>query len=562
MSRNIRVNQSHFAMQPQANIRRSVFDRSHVYKTTFDEGKLIPFFVDEVLPGDTFKLSFTSFCRLATPICPFMDNLYFETFWFFVPYRLVWDNWTRMCGEQDNPEDSTDFTVPLFSFALGALGNIIDYMGIGTSNFTAGTTNHYVSALPLRAYWLIWNEWFRDENLQKSVKIYKGDENKVVDAMGTGTANPNYGFPNGVVDVGNCAPRGKRYDYFTGCLPWPQKGPGAEIPLGGNIPITISDGATINTSLAIGSGNSGDSNGVNSVPGGVIYGHTGQFQWRMSGDYIVKDNASLLDIPITGITGLTADASSVSSITINSLRQAFMLQRYYEIDARGGTRYTEKIQAHFGVTNPDSRLQRSEFLGSTSSMFNISPIAQTSATDSTSPQGNLAAIGVNGSTQRAFNKSFTEFGVIIGLCNVRADLTYQQGIDRMWSRSDVLDFYWPSFAHLGEQAVLNKEIYSQGTAADDEVFGYQERYAEYRYKPSRITGAFRSTYSQSLDVWHLSQKFDSLPTLSDQFIQDHPPISRVVAVPSQPHFLLDVKFNLKCVRPLPVFSIPGNTPYL
>lgn len=557
MSRNIRVNQSHFAMQPQANIRRSVFDRSHVYKTTFDEGKLIPFFVDEVLPGDTFKLSFTSFCRLATPICPFMDNLYFETFWFFVPYRLVWDNWTRMCGEQDNPEDSTDFTVPLFSFTLGGLGDIIDYMGIGTSNFTSGTTNHYVSALPLRAYWLIWNEWFRDENLQKSVKIYKGDENKVVDAMGTGTANPNYGFPNGVGDVGNCAPRGKRYDYFTGCLPWPQKGPGAEIPLGGQADV-ISDGTNIEIKPI------GD---YAIAPGHLVYHDEGSGNWPLPMSIYSSGSRSGYNtdgapIAFGDNTGLKADMSGVSSITINSLRQAFMLQRYYEIDARGGTRYTEKIQAHFGVTNPDSRLQRSEFLGSTSSMFNISPIAQTSATDSTSPQGNLAAIGVNGSTQRAFNKSFTEFGVIIGLCNVRADLTYQQGIDRMWSRSDVLDFYWPSFAHLGEQAVLNKEIYSQGTAADDEVFGYQERYAEYRYKPSRITGAFRSTYSQSLDVWHLSQKFDSLPTLSDQFIQDHPPISRVVAVPSQPHFLLDVKFNLKCVRPLPVFSIPGNTPYL
>lgn len=553
MSRNIRVNQSHFAMQPQANIRRSVFDRSHVYKTTFDEGKLIPFFVDEVLPGDTFKLSFTSFCRLATPICPFMDNLYFETFWFFVPYRLVWDNWTRMCGEQDNPEDSTDFTVPLHRFTLGGLADIIDYMGIGTSDFTAGTHDHYVSALPLRAYWLIWNEWFRDENLQKSVKIYKGDENKVVDAMGTGTANPNYGFPNGVVDVGNCAPRGKRYDYFTGCLPWPQKGPGAEIPLSGDVPVygdqsvpavfsaNLSQDALPVTQRTLIGTSSGDAQLVNLA---TSYGVN--FPSLSSG---VSSN-------------VYADLSSATAITINSLRQAFMLQRYYEIDARGGTRYTEKIQAHFGVTNPDSRLQRSEFLGSTSSMFNISPIAQTSSTDSTSPQGNLAAIGVNGSTQRAFNKSFTEFGVIIGLCNVRADLTYQQGIDRMWFRSDVLDFYWPSFAHLGEQAVLNKEIYSQGTAADDEVFGYQERYAEYRYKPSRITGAFRSTYKQSLDVWHLSQKFDSLPTLSDQFIQDHPPISRVVAVPSQPHFLLDVKFNLKCVRPLPVFSIPGNTPYL
>ncbi|ALS03737.1 VP1 [Gokushovirus WZ-2015a] len=570
-------------MQPQANIRRSVFDRSHVYKTAFDEGKLIPFFVDEVIPGDTFKLSFTSFCRLATPICPFMDNLYFETFWFFVPYRLVWDNWVRMCGEQDNPEDSTDFTVPLFSFigsGVNSIGTLYDYFGLGTFDFASSSSSSLrklVSALPFRAYWLIWNEWFRDENLQKSVKVSKGDTNIILDSMGEGTANPNYGFPSGISNSYECAPRGKRYDYFTGCLPWPQKGPGVELPLG-TIANVESNGEPFQLTTQANYVPSGADTTKNFSLVGSALGHSDELIYHQISSPVWKNvttsglpnnsggsstsSGSLKLDPFYYANGLQVNLQSATAITINSLRQAFMLQRYYEIDARGGTRYTEKIQAHFGVTNPDSRLQRSEFLGSTSSMFNISPIAQTSSTDSTSPQGNLAAIGVNGQTQFAFNKSFTEFGVIIGLCNVRADLTYQQGIDRMWSRSDVLDFYWPSFAHLGEQAVFNKEIYAQGSDEDDEVFGYQERYAEYRYKPSRITGAFRSTYNQTLDVWHLSQKFDSLPTLGDQFIQDHPPISRVVAVPSQPHFLLDVKFNLKCIRPLPVYGIPGNTPYL
>lgn len=545
MAKNIRVNQSHFALLPQANIKRSVFDRSFVYKTTFNEGKLIPYFVDEVLPGDTFTLNPVEFCRLATPVVPFMDNLYIESFFFFVPCRLVWENWVRMCGEQDNPEDSTDFIVPTFSnnFSNSFIGSLVDYMGLGSKSFgSSAIPSVSFNALPMRSYWLIWNEWFRDENLQKSVKVSKGDSNTVVDSMGSGSANPNYGFPDGVTSWNMCAPRGKRHDYFTSCLPRPQKGPAVDLPLAASV------APVITTSFS----------GSAVPPYGTWVDDTSDSLVNR----IVRGNVT--SSPTVGtpqsdgkVYGLSADLSHVSTVTINSLRQAFMLQRYYEIDSRCGTRYTEKLQAHFGVTNPDARLQRPEFLGSHSAMMSINPIAQTSSTNDTSPQGNLAAYGVHGQRYHAFTKSFSEYGYVIGLINVRADLTYQQGIHKMWTRSDVFDFYWPSFAHLGEQAVLNKEIYAQGTADDDKVFGYQERYAEYRYKPSLITGQFRSTYQQTLDVWHLSQKFDSLPTLSDQFIQDHPPISRVVAVPTYPHFLLDVKFNLKCIRPLPMFGTPG-----
>ena len=578
MSGRISVNQSHFAMIPQANIRRSVFDRSHVYKTTFDEGKLVPYFVDEVLPGDTFTLNPVEFCRLATPVTPFMDNIYIESFFFFVPSRLVYDKWENLCGQQDNPEDSTDYLVPTIALSGDLTNKIPDYMGISCATGTFSNIN--VNVLPFRAYWLIWNEWFRDENLQKSVKVCKGEENKILEDMGTGTVNPNYGFPDGVDSALDCAPRGKRYDYFTGALPWPQKGPSVDLPLGVTADV-VSNGKPFTLNW---SGGQQDINGYSS-----------HYVWNASTDeyltpsfYKSPSNQPTIASPRTGgppssnlqsssgssvsgsntsyssnlasfgsQTGLQANLTSATSITINSLRQAFMLQRYYEIDARGGTRYTEKLQAHFGVTNPDARLQRPEFLGSHSAMFNINPIAQTSSTNDTSPQGNLAAYGVHGQRYHAFTKSFTEFGYVIGLINVRADLTYQQGINRMWSRSDVLDFYWPSFAHLGEQTILNKEIYAQGTDDDDKVFGYQERYAEYRYKPSLITGQFKSTYKESLDVWHLSQKFGSLPALSDEFIQDHPPISRVVAVPSYPHFLLDVKFNLKCIRPMPMYGIPG-----
>lgn len=557
MARNIRVNQSHFAMIPQANIRRSVFDRSHVYKTTFNEGQLIPYFVDEVIPGDTFTLNPVEFCRLATPVVPFMDNIYIESFFFFVPSRLVYDKWVNLCGEQENPEDSTDYLVPTVSLSGDMTNKIPDYMGIACAS--GSFSNISVNCLPFRAYWLIWNEWFRDENLQKSVKVSKGETNTVLEPMGQSTANPNYGLPSGVTNWYDPAPRGKRYDYFCGALPWPQKGDSVDLPLGGTAPVTLSPNGDMKFTFGP---------YTNAAKAGTLYGTSseysaGEFNSRGSSlsnkDYTTNYTGNYRLTPALYSSGLigTADLSSASAVTINSLRQAFMLQRYYEIDARGGTRYTEKLQAHFGVTNPDARLQRPEFLGSHSSMMNINPVTQTSSTDSTTPQGNLAAYGLNAQRYHAFTKSFSEFGYIIGLINVRADLTYQQGVNKMWLRSDVLDFYWPSFAHLGEQTIQNIEIYCQGNDDDKKVFGYQERYAEYRYKPSLITGQFRSTYKQPLDIWHLSQKFASLPTLSDEFIQDHPPISRVVAVPSYPHFLLDVKFNLKCIRPMPMFGIPG-----
>lgn len=552
MARNIRVNQSHFAMIPQANIRRSVFDRSHVYKTTFNEGQLIPYFVDEVIPGDTFTLNPVEFCRLATPVVPFMDNIYIESFFFFVPSRLVYDKWVNLCGEQENPEDSTDYLVPTVSLTGDMTNKLPDYMGIACAS---GTFNNVsVNCLPFRSYWLIWNEWFRDENLQKSVKVSKGETNTVLEPMGQSTANPNYGFPSGVSNWYDPAPRGKRYDYFTGALPWPQKGPAVDLPLNGNAPIMRSTDFQLKTGQTLSdlfhyTPSSGDANYLSSVAVSNSSHQPMEISPKVVGvNYALKSDDNF---------PFFADMSSVSSVTINSLRQAFMLQRYYEIDARGGTRYTEKLQAHFGVTNPDARLQRPEFLGSHSSMMTINPVTQTSSTDSTTPQGNLAAYGLNAQRYHAFTKSFSEFGYVIGLINVRADLTYQQGVNKMWLRSDVLDFYWPAFAHLGEQSIQNIEIYCQGNDDDKKVFGYQERYAEYRYKPSLITGQFRSTYKEPLDIWHLSQKFATLPTLSDEFIQDHPPISRVVAVPSYPHFLLDVKFNLKCIRPMPMYGIPG-----
>jgi hypothetical protein len=511
-------NQAHFAKAPQAQIQRSQFNRSCGLKTTFDSGYLVPVFVDEVLPGDTFNLRMTAFSRLATPLRPFMDNLYLDSQFFFVPLRLIWDNFQKMMGEQDNPGDSTDYLVPTMQAPAGgyASQSLSDYFGIPT-----GVEGLEHSSLFHRAYNLIFRDWYRDENLQDSPVVDRGD----------GPDDP---------DDYVLLRRGKRHDYFTSCLPWPQKGPSVDIPLGNRADVTY-DGSAFwsdgSSAMSVKSSYYDDYHKITSPNDLYLYPYNTS---QGSNDYT-----------------LYADLSSATASTINQLREAFQIQRLYERDARGGTRYTEIIRSHFGVVSPDARLQRPEYLGGGSTPVNINPVAQTSSTDATTPQGNLAAIGTASAHGHGFVKSFTEHGIIIGLVSVRADMTYQQGLNKMFSRSTRFDFFWPTLAHLGEQAVLNKEIYVQGTAADDEVFGYQERFAEYRYKPSLITGKMRSQDPQSLDIWHLAQDFTSLPTLGPDFIVENPPVERVVAVQDEPEFLFDSYFSLKCARPMPVYSTPG-----
>lgn len=543
----IRVRGHRFSDAPAMYMKRTKFDRSHVYKTTFNSGKLIPVFVDEILPGDTTRMSVNYFARLATPIKPIMDNIYLDWFFFFVPNRLVWEHWQNFCFEQEDPDDSTDYVIPTVTATGNSenayVGSLWDYFGLPVN--TSGNLSG-VSALPFRGVYLIYNEWFRDENLQKSVKIQKGDVNEVLNSTRS-SEQPSWVFSSGtdIVPGLACPPRGKRHDYFTSALPWTQKGPGVQVPLTGNAFVYDAQGTPIpNMSSTVKEVD---------VAGRIMTRET-DGNWPHEVYEYNTSNASL----VSSNRFAYADLESISGATINSLRTAFQMQKFYERLARGGSRYTEVLRSFFGVVSPDARLQRPEFLGSFTKMINVNPIAQTSATDSTSPQGNLSAYGVTAAKFHGFTKSFVEHGYIFGFVCARADLTYQQGINKMWLRSTVYDFYWPTFAHLGEQAIELREIYAQGSEADTSVFGYQERYAEYRYKPSQITGKFRSSITGgSLDKWHLSQYFKSPPTLNEEFIVENPPIERIVAVPSEPEFLLDVGFRYTTVRPMPMFGTPG-----
>ncbi len=522
-------NQHRFSEVPHADIRRSKFDRSHGLKTTFSAGDLIPVFFDEALPGDSFSLNMTAFARQSTPINPTMDNAFMDTHFFSVPVRLVWDDFQEFMGETKTYTNPTSTTLPQqpdFTVAAPVMPTITapavtgetelslsDYLGIPTQ-----VPAIEFSALWHRAYTLIWNDWFRDENLQNFATL----------DTTSGADTTTY----------NLLKRGKRHDYFTSSLPWPQKGADVLIPMGTSAPVS-SDAALY------------DNVGVYStVESGykVLYQPTG-----LAGVKLDSTVAPTADI-------LYADLSSATAVTINQLRLAFATQKFLEKQARGGSRYIEVIKSHFNVTSPDARLQRPEYLGGGSSPVNISPVAQTMSTDSTSPQGNLAGVGTSILNQHGFTKSFTEHSILIGLVSVRADLTYQQGLNRMYSRQTIYDYYWPTLSTIGEQAVLNKEIYAQGTSVDADTWGYQERFAEYRYKPSNITGRFRSNSASTLDTWHYAEDYSTLPTLGQTFIQvPSSNIQRTLAVATEPQFIFDSLFSLTCTRPMPINSIPGGT---
>ncbi len=527
---NTRINSpsyKQFVEVPHADIQRSTFDRSFGHKTTFDAGELIPIYADEMLPGDTFSCQLTAFARLATPIHPTMDNAFMDTHFFSVPIRLIWDDFEEFMGETKTYtasgsarlDETPDFTVaapvpPTITAPGGGEteGSLSDYLGIPTKQ--AGLT---FSALWHRGYQLIWNDWYRDENLQKPATL----------DTTSGTDSTAYAILN----------RGKRHDYFTSALPWPQKGADVTIPLGTSANIIATAGGNDFVTVE--------------APNGDNY------KMNDDGGFSLKTANA---IEASDAFKLYADLSEATAATINQLRLAFATQKFLERQARSGSRYIEVIKGHFNVTSPDARLQRPQYLGGGSSPVNISPVAQTSSTDSTSPQGNLSAIGTSVLNGHSFTYSATEHCILIGLVSVRTALTYQQGLNRMFSRSTIYDYYWPTLSTIGEQAVLNKEIYADGSANDDLVFGYQERYGEYRYKPSLVTGRFRSNATTSLETWHYAQEYSALPVLGQSWIQQGKAnVQRTLAVATEPQFIFDSLFKLRCTRPMPVTSVPGGT---
>lgn len=511
------VMQHRFSEVPQLDMPRSTFDRSHGYKTTFDAGYLIPVFVDFCYPGDTAALELTGFARLSTPTAPIMDNMRLDTFFFSVPIRQIWENWRKFCGEQVDPGDSISYSIPQVTVNNVANQSLYDYLGIPTQIAANIDINNLVG----RSYNHIWNEWFRDQNLQDSVVVDVDDG------------------PDTVSDY-VLLKRGKRHDYFTSALPFLQKGDAVQLSLGTEAPVR----GIGTTSQVYGTGP-----GLGVYEYDTVYTTYGMAQAAGVGLHIQEDPDS------SGYPKIYADLATATAGTVNELRQAVQIQKLLERDARAGTRYAEIVKSHFGVDFPDLSY-RPEYLGGGSSPINVAPVARTD-----SSPGDLGAVGTVGFRGHGFVKSFTEHCIVIGLACVTADLTYQEGIERHFLDQTRYDLYWPSLAHLGEQAIENRELYIDaatiGAGTDDDVFGYQERWAHLRYKPSKITGKMRSNDANTLDVWHLGIEFGSLPTLDSTFIVENPPIDRVIVTPTEPHFIYDSWINYKHTRPLPVYSVPG-----
>lgn len=569
---------NYFSDTTRLNIGRSRIPMAHTHKTTFDAGKLIPIYYEEVLPGDTFKMHQNALVRMATPIYPVMDNAYLETFYFFVPLRLLWSHTKEFFGENTSGPwvPQTEYTIPQLKAPEGGwdAGSLADYFGIPTGiDFTVGTAaeetldedgvaphGFTISALPFRGYSMIFNEWFRDQNTQSPVYVPLDDSIR----QGERLSEAGLGISDNAYLGGKPLPVYKYHDYFTSGLPQPQKGPDVLIPMVDDIPVVTIDkgaqarffdddapGVRISTSADMDDGYNYTplvrGKGTSNSSLGVTKGNLTEY--------------SLLDVQLTNLYADTTNAGG----TINALRQAFQIQKFFEADARGGTRYREIIQGHFGVSSPDARMQVPEFLGGTKTMINVDPVVQTSDMGSTFRDlGSVGAYSVTNSIDDVFNKSFTEHGMVIGLACVRYDHSYQQGVDRRWTRKRRFDYFWPEFSNLGEQAILEREIYATApdgvtsTYANDTAFAYQEAWAEYRYHPNRISGAFRSNYTGSLDVWHYGDYYETPPALSGGWTAETDAnIERTLAVSTEPQFIADFYWQVDAIRPMPVYSIPG-----
>ena len=548
-----RNTESHFSLSPHVDISRSRFDRSASLKTSFNAGDVVPFFLEEVLPGDTFSVDTSKVVRMQTLLTPMMDNVYLDTYYFFVPNRLVWDHWKEFCGENTESAwiPATEYTMPQITSPAGTgwdVGTLADYFGIPT-----GVAGLSVSALPFRAYALIMNEWFRDQNLQDPLVVPTDDS--TVAGVNTGT------FVTDVAKGGMPFFGATSDEYFSSALPAPQKGPDVTIPAAtsGQYPVVGLEATHDPGGFGMFGRASLYSGGSSYIKDGTFGTSAGQIKFFDTSDTPISSTGSA---PV-GFepTNLWAQSSGGIGATINQLRLAFQIQKFYEQQARGGSRYTEVVRSFFGVTSPDARLQRPEYLGGNRVPINVNQIVQQSGTESSgTPQGTVVGQSLTTDKHSDFTKSFTEHGLIIGVMVARYDHTYQQGLNRLWSRKDKFDFYWPVFANIGEQAIKNKEIFAQGTDKDNEVFGYQEAWAEYRYKPNMVTGEMRSAYSQSLDVWHLADDYSTLPSLSDSWIrEDKANIDRVLAVTSavSNQFFADIYVKNYCTRPMPMYSVPG-----
>lgn len=543
-----RNNEAHFNQVPNLEITRSRFKRDQDIKLTFDAGKLIPFYVDEVLPGDTFSVDQSAIVRMTTPIFPVMDNAYLDYYYFFVPNRILWDHWKEFMGEvTDEPWVQTvEYTVPTIKITgtsdtdkLPKEASILDYMGIPTKFVGAGKKAE-INALPIRAYVKIWAEWFRDQNV----------DNPAINSTTDATVDYQDDAEENVEKILQQAYRGGRplpvnrfHDYFSSSLPSPQRAAeSVKIPMSGNAPIKGYKNINVKTEL---------DTSFYAVYNGAIEPQ------GTAGIIGLPDNRAVF-AKGSEKAYLGADLSKVNATSINELRKAFQVQKYFEELARGGSRYREQIYSLFRTRISDKTAQIPEYLGGDRVMININQVVQTSGTTTESPQGNVAAVSVTGFGKSAFTKSFEEHGWVIGVCCVRHDHTYQQGIERMWSRKNKLDFYFPVFANLGEQAVLKKELYATAEASDEEAFGYQEAWSEYRMKPNRVCGLFRSNANGTLDSWHYADNYDAVPTLSQEWMKEgKAEIQRTLAIQSEPQFIMDILVKNTTVRPMPLYSIPG-----